>query len=594
MPTLNWIGKKAVENHHRQVPFRLLKDVPELSVGDPGTGNLIVEGDNLLALKALLPYYAGQVKCIYIDPPYNTGNENWVYNDNVSSPEMRDWLGKTVGDEAEDLTRHDKWLCMILPRLRLLYKFLREDGAIVVHIDENEIDHAHLILSEVFGRENSLGYIVWDKGNPKGDSQGIAFQHETLYVFAKSKKIFCERNKLHIKKANAERILQKAKSLFKNIGKDLLPEDLKEIIKKYSLDQELVKKHIHQYTIDEANTDLFAWMKKRGISGGELMYNMISQDGRVYRLVSMAWPNKKKAPEEYFLPLVHPKTQKKCPIPVRGWRYPPKTMELLLKAGLIQFGEDNSTQPQRIYYLDENLSQNLSSIVFFAGSDDALFRDLSIDFENPKPVKFAADIIDVFTENDSIIMDSFAGSGTTAHAVLQLNKQDEGTRKFILVEMDQKISRTITSERVRHVIQGYKTKKGELVEGLGGGFRYCQLGEPLFDEKGNIRNTVKFQDLARHVFFTETGEPLPKGAKANSPLIGLYNGTAVYLLYNGILKDKAPEGGNVLTTAILAQLPKHAGPKVVYGTACRIGQARLNRENITFKQLPYKLKVDAL
>src|SRR3989338_2138662 len=149
MPTLNWIGKKAVENHHRHVPFRLLKEVPSLSVGDPGSGNLLVEGDNLLALKALLPYYAGQVKCIYIDPPYNTGNENWIYNDNVNSPEIREWLGKVVGKEAEDLTRHDKWLCRMCPRLVLLRQFLRDDGAIFVSIHDNEVASLRLLMDEV-------------------------------------------------------------------------------------------------------------------------------------------------------------------------------------------------------------------------------------------------------------------------------------------------------------------------------------------------------------------------------------------------------------------------------------------------------------
>jgi site-specific DNA-methyltransferase (adenine-specific)/adenine-specific DNA-methyltransferase len=148
MPTLDWIGKRAVLNHHREVPFHLLQADPELSVGDPDSGNLLVQGDNLLALKALLPYYAGQVKCISIDPPYNTGNEKWVYNDAVNSPEMREWLGRVVGAEAEDLSRHDKWLCMMYPRLQLLKEFLREDGAIFVSIDDNSIGYLRLLMDE--------------------------------------------------------------------------------------------------------------------------------------------------------------------------------------------------------------------------------------------------------------------------------------------------------------------------------------------------------------------------------------------------------------------------------------------------------------
>jgi len=155
MPTLNWIGKEAVVNHHQQVPFRLLKDVPELACGDPGSGNLIVQGDNLAALKALLPYYAGQVKCVYIDPPYNTGNEGWAYNDNVNSPVIRDWLGKTVGKEGETLDRHDRWLCMMYPRLALLRQFLSEDGAIFISIDDNEVQALRYVMDEIFGTPNA-------------------------------------------------------------------------------------------------------------------------------------------------------------------------------------------------------------------------------------------------------------------------------------------------------------------------------------------------------------------------------------------------------------------------------------------------------
>src|SRR5512142_1770786 len=139
MPTLDWIGKKAVVEHHKQVPFHLLRCNDSLSVGEPGSGNLLVQGDNLLALKALLPYYAGQVKCIYIDPPYNTGNENWVYNDNVNSPIIKNWLGKTVGGEGEPRDRHDRWLCMMYPLLLLLKRFLRPDGSIWISMDDSEI-----------------------------------------------------------------------------------------------------------------------------------------------------------------------------------------------------------------------------------------------------------------------------------------------------------------------------------------------------------------------------------------------------------------------------------------------------------------------
>jgi adenine-specific DNA-methyltransferase len=187
MPTLNWIGKEAVVNHHQQVPFHLLKDVPELACGEPGDGNLIVQGDNLVALKALLPYYAGQVKCIYIDPPYNTGNEGWAYNDNVNSPVIREWLGKAVGKEAEDLSRHDKWLCLMYPRLALLRHFLRNDGVLIFTIDDAEVENAIMLGNEIFGRENNRATIIWQHSvQPKGYSGKISIHHNYLLVFAKS------------------------------------------------------------------------------------------------------------------------------------------------------------------------------------------------------------------------------------------------------------------------------------------------------------------------------------------------------------------------------------------------------------------------
>jgi len=178
VPTLDWIGRKAVENHHHQVPFRLLKDVPELAAGDPGSGNLIVEGDNLLALKALLPYYAGQVKCIYIDPPYNTGNEGWVYNDNVNSPIIREWLGKAVGREAEDLSRHDKWLCMMYPRLALLRQFLREDGVIFVSIDDNEVAQLRLLMDGILGCANFVAHFIWEKRKNRENRKTVSVRHD--------------------------------------------------------------------------------------------------------------------------------------------------------------------------------------------------------------------------------------------------------------------------------------------------------------------------------------------------------------------------------------------------------------------------------
>lgn len=535
-------------------------------MGDPGSGNLIVEGDNLLALKALLPYYAGQVKCIYIDPPYNIGNENWVYNDNVNSPEIKAWLGKVVGGEEEDLTRHDKWLCMMLPRISLLQKMLREDGVIFISIDDHESHHLRLLMDEVFGAQNYIAEIIWE-GTSKNDSKLVSISHDYILCYAKNRqKLKTAKTIWRMGKEGIEDIFQKVKQLKEEFGKDY----------------------------DKINTALQEWYSeigKKHPSWAHRHYKQVDSKSVYFAGDISAESGRTRAPYD----VLHPVTGKPCKRPMRGW--PTKTtMDKLILEDRVDWGEDESTVPKLKIYLSETDEVVISSVIYKdrRAAMKRLRQILGADvFENPKDEDVLQKLFEATTGPEDLIMDSFGGSGTTAHAVLKLNKEEKTKRRFVLCEMDSNIARTITSERNKKVISGYKNIKGEFIEGIGGGFRYCQLGEPLFDEKGNIRNAVKFQDLARHVFFTETGEPLP-GAKTTSPLIGLYNGTGVYLLYNGILKDKAPDGGNVLTAAILAHLPKHTGPKVIYGTACRMGQARLNQENITFKQLPYKLKVDAL
>jgi site-specific DNA-methyltransferase (adenine-specific)/adenine-specific DNA-methyltransferase len=231
-----------------------------------------------------------------------------------------------------------------------------------------------------------------------------------------------------------------------------------------------------------------------------------------------------------------------------------------------------------------NTNEGTEEVADIMGSQPFIF---------PKPRSLFQTLLEQATEKDSLILDSFAGSGTTGHAVLSLNKQDGGNRRFILIEMEPKIARAVTVERVRRVAQGYRNTKGERVKGLGGGFRFCELGEPLFDENGKIREAVSFGALARHVYFTETGEPLPRErVSKKTPLLGITsNGVAVYLLYNGILNDKSVAGGNVLTSATMALLPAHTGPQVVYAAGCRFSPARLKREGIVFKQIPYAIQM---
>ena len=571
MPILNWIGKEAVINHDKEVPFRLLRKVKSASVGE-NSQNLIIHGDNLEALKALMPYYVGKIKCIYIDPPYNTGNENWVYNDKVNSPKIKKWLGKVVGAESVDLCRHDKWLCMMYPRLKLLNSLLNEDGVIIIHIDENEVFHLKILMNEIFGEENDLGTIVWDKRNPKGDSQKVSYQHENIIIFAKN--IENIKGSFSVKKVNATDIIKKADSLFLKIGKKDLPEDIKKISKKYNLPKECLDEQFKIFTLEDINDEFQDWIKKQSFTGGEKAYSHIDLNGKVYRGVSMAWPNKSKAPDDYWVPLLHPKTNKKCPVPSRGWRYPSSTMAKLLQNNLILFGDDQSKQPERKYLLADNLTQNFTSMISFGGSDDSLQALLGYKFENPKPTALATEILDVFTHKDDIVLDSFAGSGTTAHAVLNLNKIDNGQRKYILVEMDDDIIKNVTVKRVKNVINNYSYENG---------FEYCELDKPLFDEKGQIEENCEFNQFATYIYFTETQTNIDKN-KIEKIFIGEYNDAEFYLIYKE--KDK-----NILTKSFLSKLRKTPNKKVVYADMNYLDENTLLKYNIIFKQIPYEVKV---
>jgi len=536
MPTLDWIGKKAVENHHRKVPYHLLRCDSELSVGDPGSGNLLVQGDNLLALKALLPYYAGQVKCIYIDPPYNTGNEKWVYNDAVNSQEMRDWLGKVVGSEAEDLSRHDKWLCMMYPRLQLLRQFLKPDGIIFVSIGTDEQGHLRLLLDELFGSRNRIAVAAW----------------ETAYTANQTAKHISETTDFVFVYAN-------------NFDKA--------VVGKFGRSEEQLAK------FKNPDNDRRGPWKAENLSAG-----------RFYAAGQFE--------------IVGPTGKKFLPPPGRFWRCNEAQFKDWLSEGRITFGKAGSGRPMLKNYRDE-LSQGLTPTTWWKHEDFATAKDASIElkaifggqatFATPKPVRLMERILQIATNPGDIVLDSFAGSGTTGHAVLELNKADGGNRRFILVEMEEDICRNVTAQRLSRVTEGYTTTKTngskEEIPGLGGGFRYCTLGAPLFDATGGIGGEVRFADLSAHVFFTETGEPLPKRKNGSTPLLGSHNGTAIYLLYNGILKDKSANGGNALTRAVLAELPPHDGPKVIYGTSCRLGSKRLRDERITFRQIPYEVRV---
>lgn len=533
MPTLNWIGKDAVVRHHKDVPYRLLEPLADLSCGASDSGNLIVEGDNLHALKALLPRYAGKVKCIYIDPPYNTGNEGWVYNDNVNSAEIRRWLGEVVGKEGETLDRHDRWLCMMYPRLVLLKQFLTDDGAIFISIDDNEAATLRLLLDEIFGAKNFVATAIWQKVySPKNSARHLSEDHDYIVVYA---------GKADSWKPNLLPRTESQNAAYKNPDND--PRG------------------------PWKTSDLSA---RNYYSQGT--YSVTSPAGRVIE----------------------------APPKGRYWTVSKETFLELDKDNRIWWGKDGSAIPQTKRFLSDVKDGRVPQTMWFykeVGHTQEAKKELIelVEFDSsedvfitPKPTRLIQRILQIATDRDSLVLDSFAGSGTTAHAVMKQNAEDGGNRKFILVEMDSQIARTVTAERNRRVISGY-TSKGKENAGLGGGFQYCQLSKyPLFTADGQIREDVTFAQLAEFVWFAETGSGFT--GKATSPLLGIHEGRAIYLLYNGILKDKTVDGGNVLTQAVYRHLPEYRGSKVIYAAALR-GTSWTRREQITFKQTPYALEV---
>jgi site-specific DNA-methyltransferase (adenine-specific)/adenine-specific DNA-methyltransferase len=540
MPNLNWIGKEAVIKHHKEVPFRLLEPVPDLSCGDSGSGNLIVQGDNLHALKALLPRYAGQVKCIYIDPPYNTGNEGWVYNDNVNSPEIRKWLGEVVGKEGETLDRHDRWLSMMYPRLVLLKQFLRDDGAIFVSIDDNEVGNLRPLMDEIFGARNFITGFIWRKvDSPNDNKVPLTPDHEYVLAYARSK------DQLKLAQMSAPGIVE--------------------------------------------------------------AYGRVDEQGRRYRdrLLKKNGRNslRRDRPTMYF-PLTAPDGSEVYPIHENGeearwamgrdgvarhqatgtliWKQRERQGQAVWEPYTREYAPEDPRRPYPSIWADLPTMRQAKAFL----RDVFNTADL---FDTPKPVELIERVLRMMNDPSALVLDSYAGSGTTGHAVLKQNAEDGGTRRFLLVEMDDGIAVRVAAERVRKVAEGYTPDGGESIEGLGGGFQFCRLSsEPLFGAEGQIRHDVTFAQLAEFVWFAETGTGFT--GQADSPLLGVHEGRAIYLLYNGILKDRSVAGGNVLTGPVFELLPKSAGPKVIYAAANRMG-GRAAREGITFKQTPYALEV---
>lgn len=530
MPTLEWIGKDKVINHHQEVPFRVLErkysfDEQGQHEADNGSENMIIRGDNLEALKALLPRYEGRVKCIYIDPPYNTGNEGWVYNDNVNDPKIKKWLGEVVGKEGEDLSRHDKWLCMMYPRLKLLQKLLADDGAIFISIDDSEYANLKLLCSEVFGN-NYLGTIVRSTGQTTGqDSAGLGNSFDYILVYSK-------------------------KPDYTFSGLPLTAHDLKRFA-----------------NVDERGNYAYDQLRKTG-----------SNDRREDR------------PNMYY-PIIDPDGNELYPTATAGyescWRVEKRTYDRLVSENLILWKKTvrngNEVQWPYVKYYAEGRTKRPSPLWTEIEGNKKASRDLKAIlggtkvFDYPKPLEMIERILKIAAVGDGdIVLDSFAGSGTTAHAVLNMNKADGGNRHFILVEMED-YADSITAERVRRVINGYGEGKNA-VEGTGGSFSFYDLGEPLMI--GDCLNeAVAPEKIREYVWFMETKAPYVPAAGEHPYYLGKHNDTGYYFYYE-------PQSVTVLDYHFLATITEKASGTVIYADRCSIGEDKLSQMGIVFKKIP--------
>ena len=578
MPTLEWIGKSKVINHHQEVPFRVLErqysyDEQGQHEEDNGSENMIIRGDNLEALKALLPRYEGRVKCIYIDPPYNTGNEGWVYNDNVNDPKIKKWLGEVVGKEGEDLTRHDKWLCMMYPRLKLLQKLLAEDGAIFISIDDNELYNLKAICDEIFGQACFVGNISWQRTySMRNDSKGIPSEIEHILVYSKHPDWIP--NKLPR--------TEEMDSKYKNPDNDPLgpwqnttafaPGGASHQGMVYAIQHPFTGKMIYptidahwRYQQEQMLEYMSGWAK----------YELQELDDAHERakVCGLADDDVRKGVKAIVLSEPVELSSKKAQEVYDRGQWPRFYFTNSGKGGI-----------RRKTYMDKVGGKPATNYWPFSetGHTDEAKKDLlsifggKSSFDTPKPHRLIERVLQIASNPDSIILDSFAGSGTTAHSVLNMNKADGGHRKFILVEM-MDYADSITAERVKRVIHGYGEGKNA-VEGTGGNFSFYDLGEPLL--VGDCLNeAVATEKIREYIWFMETKTPYTPPAGDNPYYLGKHNSTGYYFYYE-------PQCVTVLDYAFLATIKEKADGTVIYADRCSIGEDKLAQMGITFKKIP--------
>lgn len=639
MPTLNWMGKDKVVNHHRDVPYRILERVPEKGVLDShgsDCGNMIIHGDNLEALKSLLPEYEGKIDCIYIDPPYNTGNEGWVYNDNVNDPRIKKWIGEVVGKEGEDFSRHDKWLCMMYPRLQLLRKMLKETGAIFISIGDDECANLKLLCAEIFGVGCFQGEISWQRTySPRNDKHGMPVEVEHLLVYSFTSEWYPDRL-ARTDEMNAR---------YSNPDNDIAPWK--------SSDGCAPGAATHQgmvYAIQHPFT-------------GELLYPYAGACWRYDQDTMLSIMNQW-CP--YLLVELDDAVKRSEVCDVAPYAVRTGVKAIMLKNSLKKSREQAETVlkngPWPRYYFTRNglggiarktyltsvegkLPTNLWLSTEVGHTDEAskelkaLFDGRAV-FQNPKPSRLIRRVLEIACPDDGLVLDAFGGSGTTAQAVLQENQFNNANRRFILIEMGDYAS-DITAERARRTISGYVmdkthkdelyskkltannlknsdkffneavavkesvpegkydkvdgpkmvdnaitvygvTDKGEKVPGIDSGFSYYELGPALFNGDGMLNPEVDRLDVMKYVWHTETKESFVDLTDECPYLMGEVDHTVYYLCYE-------PGEEISLTPQLLSKFTRRGQTTVVYADRCLMDTTTLDQLGIVFKQVPREI-----
>lgn len=528
MPTLQFKGKNIIWNHHLSVPYHTLEEVENLHFQpEKGNGNLIIEGDNLIALKALLPEYAGKVKCIYIDPPYNTGNEGWIYNDKVNSPLINEWIGQVVG--TDDLTRHDKWLCMMTPRLKMLRDLLDEDGVIFISINfKHEHSNLRLILDEIFYEENLIGEITWESTTQPINSGSARFglqqKVEPILFYAKDKS---KLNRFLLKEIDTG-------LSYPHIGK--LGACRFEIIE---------KSDAGGYQRDTMKFEILGQSPREGKRWqiGEDTAKLLIENDRieiVEGLVKKAVYPEDEIDKRSFMPF---------------WSH-----LSAIEVGSAQNGKDT-----------------LNEIMGFATG-----------FDTVKPVELIKKLISYF-KNDIIVLDSFAGSGTTMHAINELNKEDGGNRKCIMVQMkedseaepDKNICQNITRERNKLAIEklGYES-----------GFKYLKVGTAIDPEKMLEGQLPTYEQFAKYIYYLGTGEHLAEANNINAEnhYVGTHGAKAFYLIYEQDLETLTRLALNLSIAEDIVQYSPNKR-RVIYAPACFLDSDYMEEKQIEFVSIPYNL-----